>query len=43
MEVYKEEKKKRGKRVKMDGSIAVDEWKQDFMNLLAGTGWSRRE
>ena len=34
-------KKERGKKVKIDESITVDEWKQHFMNLLEGTESSR--
>ena len=35
---YKEGKRK---KVKIDGSITVDEWKQNFLNLLEGTKRSR--
>ena len=40
MDVYKEGKRK---KVKIDESITVDEWKQHFINLLEGTKRSRVE
>ena len=41
-EICKYIRKDSGKKVEIDVSITVDEWKQHFMNLLEGIERSRR-